>query len=257
MGSGGATTAATATADDYESESSTPAPFDWHQSDKDRWAEHFDALAAAEESKERADAFDWYQSDEDRLAEFFDALLAAEEPKERGDVAAATTAEDASEAAGEVVAPTAATPRPVSEPMEPDPAPVDPIDRVAEGALPAAAPDAAQQIDPPSKDIPGDAPAATIGLAVATASLLTCLAVFVAVKRRRVLRRQRERDVTTTEGEKRKRRRRRRRRRRSKCSENKGNENAEVIPDIEAQASQDTTIVPTLSDKSNETEASG
>ncbi|EJK65281.1 hypothetical protein THAOC_13876, partial [Thalassiosira oceanica] len=52
MGSGGATTAATATADDYESESSTPAPFDWHQSDKDRWAEHFDALAAAEESKE-------------------------------------------------------------------------------------------------------------------------------------------------------------------------------------------------------------
>ncbi|EJK76204.1 hypothetical protein THAOC_02050, partial [Thalassiosira oceanica] len=69
--------------------------------------------------------------------------------------------------------------------MEPDPAPVDPIDRVAEGALPAAAPDAAQQIDPPSKDIPGDAPAATIGLAVATASLLTCLAVFVAVKRRK------------------------------------------------------------------------
>jgi len=190
--------------------------------------------------------------EEHRWTWFFNfETLPPEEESEEGDV---TSTAGATEAV-KVVTPSGLgrqheADQPVSEPK---PAPADPIDQDVEMVLPVPpvpppAPDVARQIDPLSV-IPSDASTGTrdfeIGLTVTTVSAFVCLAVFVVVKRRRVLRRQNEQDSATTRGEKRKRRRRKKRRR-------KGDENSEVIPDIEAQTSKDLTIVEMWSDESND-----
>ena len=209
-------------------------------------------------------------NDEELGTWFFDFdenLLPAEESEARGD---ATATAGVSEATNEVAASTAApvddldrhdADQPVSEPK---PAQADPIDSDVEGVTPIlpvspsaqdvmppvspSAPDVTRQTDALSV-IPGDESTATrffeIGLAVTTASALTGLAVFIAVKRRRVARRLKELESATAEGKQGKRASSRRKRRK------KGDENAAVFPDIEAQASQDLTIVETWSDESN------